>query len=189
MREPGVHASTDFVKAACVYQAILAEAVAAILDLLHYPPPGANPGSGIPGQSLAGYPRTLALRGDPSPKPAGCGRVVPVFRRSRACREPGPGEADRGERDLRVDVRWHALPERPGGHLCWTRCTSSLRNDFQHYAGATGLPGRPPETGRPWRSLVLLLYPGADATEEDGRPARPGPAASRAGKGRPPPEK
>ena len=32
-----------------------------------------------------------------------------------------------------------------------------------------GLPGGPPETGRPWRSLVLQLYPGADATEEDGR--------------------
>ena len=32
-----------------------------------------------------------------------------------------------------------------------------------------GLPGAPPETGWPWRSFVLLPYPGADATEEDGR--------------------
>ena len=94
----------NFEKAMEIFRLIILGAVAAIPDLLHYPPPGSDPGSGMPGQSLAGFPRTLALRGDPSPKPAGCGRVVPVSQRSRACRKPGPGDADRSGRHLRPDL-------------------------------------------------------------------------------------
>ena len=48
-------------KAACVYQAIHLSVRTAIHDLEHYPPPGAEPGSGISGQSLVGFPRTLAF--------------------------------------------------------------------------------------------------------------------------------
>ena len=90
--------------------------MAAVFDSRHYSRPGADPGSGIPGQSLAGFPRTLALRGDLCPKPSGCGRVVPVSRRSRACREPGPGDAHRAGRHLHAEARWHALPEHQGGN-------------------------------------------------------------------------
>ena len=61
LRGPGARAYMNFMKAGCIDQAIFIAAVAAILDLLHYPPPGAEPGSGISGQSLVGFPRTLAF--------------------------------------------------------------------------------------------------------------------------------
>ena len=62
-------------KATCVFQLIILGAVAAILDLLHYPPPGAEPGSGISGRTLvcsrvsaalgvSHVPKPLRLRGD-----------------------------------------------------------------------------------------------------------------------------
>ena len=66
------------VKATWDLQLIILEYVGACPDFVHDPPPGPDPGSGMPGQSLAGFPRTLALRGDPNPKPAGCGWVEPV---------------------------------------------------------------------------------------------------------------
>ena len=61
LRRPGGRVSKKTVKALSVYRLIFLGAVAAILDLLHYPPPGAEPGSGISGQSLVGFPRTLAF--------------------------------------------------------------------------------------------------------------------------------
>ena len=61
LRGPGARAYMNFMKAGCIDQAIFIAAVAAILDLLHYPLPGAEPGSGISGQSLVGFPRTLAF--------------------------------------------------------------------------------------------------------------------------------
>ena len=152
--EAGVRASTEFKQALWDLQLIILGAVEAFSDFVHYPPPGSDPGSGMPGQSLAGFPRTLALRGDPNPKPAGCGWVVPVSQRSRACRQPGPGEVDRGERDLHAEARWHALPGRQGGSESLparpSGCTSSTTLGLRS-------PGWPPGD----RTALALFGPPA----------------------------
>ena len=169
LRGPGARAYMNFMKAGCIDQAIFIAAVAAILDLLHYPPSGGGARLRHLWAELSGVPAHFSLR-------------VTLVQSRRA--EDGsclcPGEAElaenRGpvtrtgwERPLRPELRWQALL----GDVLGATSLFQLVPRHQQRALRPGQqpPGTLPGGCRPRRSVGLLLFPDADGVGEDGRPA------------------